>query len=357
MTGLFTLATGLLRAFDAETAHALAITALKAGLTPSAPAKRSARLQVELFGLNFPNPVGIAAGFDKNAEVPDALLAAGFGFAEAGTVTPLPQAGNPKPRVFRLDGDCAVINRLGFNNDGHAAALQRLEARKDRGGIVGVNIGANKDSEDRVSDYEKGIRTFAHVADYFTVNVSSPNTPGLRGLQSRSELDGLITRLLDALDGTGHQVPVLLKIAPDLEQDELEDIAAVCLQRGVDGIIVSNTTIARPRLRSHKATETGGLSGPPLFKPSTRVLARVYLLTEGKLPLIGVGGVSSGEDAWQKVLAGASLVQLYTGLVFKGLGLVADINDYLDRQLAAEGLSRLSDATGRDAGAWAVEDT
>jgi dihydroorotate dehydrogenase len=345
----FPLARPLLHALDAETAHGLTISALK--LLPSGKAAApDPRLQAEAFGLRFPNPLGLAAGFDKNAEVPDQMLALGFGFAEIGTVTPLPQAGNPQPRLFRLSADEAVINRMGFNNEGHRAALKRLEARKGRGGIVGVNIGANKESGDRIGDYVKGIEAFSHVASYFTVNISSPNTPGLRALQSRTELEALLVRLNAARGTQEHKPPMLLKIAPDLSDDELEDIATACGGGAVDGIIVSNTTLSREGLRSGLAQEAGGLSGKPLLDLSTQRLARLYLLTGGEIPLVGAGGVHDGASALRKIRAGASLVQLYSALVYRGPGLVTEILSGLAAALDGETLQSLR---GRDAAAIA----
>ncbi len=343
----FPLARPLLHALDAETAHGLTIRALSA-LPAGAAAAGDPRLSVEAFGLRFPNPLGLAAGFDKNAEVPDAMLALGFGFTEIGTVTPRPQEGNPRPRLFRLAEDRAVINRMGFNNEGHAAALRRLEARAGRGGIVGVNIGANKDSADRIGDYVKGIAAFAHLASYFTVNISSPNTPGLRGLQSRAELEQLLARLNDERARQAKNPPMLLKIAPDLREDELEDIAAACGNGTVDGIIVSNTTLSRDGLRAPQAREQGGLSGLPLLALSTRRLARMFVLTEGRIPLVGVGGVHDGPSALAKIRAGASLVQLYSALVYQGPALVTSILSYLAAE-ASRGGGSLAGLRGCDA--------
>lgn len=317
-----------LRAFDPEDAHKLAIASLKF-LPGSGAGADDPRLAIRAFGLNFPNPVGVAPGFDKNAEVPDALLRLGFGFVEVGTVTPRPQAGNPRPRVFRLDADEAVINRLGFNNDGAQRVLARLAARAGRGGIVGVNIGANRDSADRVADYVRLIELFAPVASYVTVNISSPNTPGLRDLQQAKALDDLLARVLAARDRVSPNAgptPVLLKIAPDLSLNDLDDVVGVARVRGVDGMIVSNTTLTRPSLRERvKSIEQGGLSGRPLFALSTRMLAETFVRVEGKFALIGVGGVDSGATALAKIKAGATLVQLYTGMVFKGPGLAKEI--------------------------------
>ncbi|MGD9845622.1 MAG: quinone-dependent dihydroorotate dehydrogenase [Variibacter sp.] len=313
-------------AVPAETAHRLAINALRLAPLPPPPLD-DARLKVDAFGLSFPNPVGIAAGFDKNGEVIDQVLRLGFGFAEAGTVTPQPQSGNPRPRLFRLPADGGVINRLGFNNDGHAALAARL-AKRTPNGVLGINIGANKDAADRVADYVAGVRAFARFASYFTVNISSPNTPGLRDLQRAQALDDLLARVIDGRDHSeGRRVPVLLKIAPDVTLGDLDDIVGVARQRAIDGMIVSNTTISRPpTLRDRrKAREAGGLSGAPLFPLATRMLAETYVRVEGAFPLIGVGGIDSGAAAAAKIRAGASLIQLYSGLVYRGVGLLADI--------------------------------
>jgi dihydroorotate dehydrogenase len=290
---------------------------------------------VTVCGLEFPNPLGMAAGYDKNAEVPDALLGLGFGFAEVGTITPLPQAGNPKPRIFRLTADEAVINRLGFNNEGHAAAEKRLAARKGRSGIVGVNIGANKDSSDRIGDYERGVARFAQYASYLTVNISSPNTPGLRNMQAREQLGQLLSRVMAARATATAQPPVFLKIAPDLVEAELEDIAAEVTEKRIDGVIVSNTTISRPVLRSTDAAgETGGLSGKPLFERSTIVLAKMRKLLGPDRAIIGVGGVDSTDTALEKIRAGADLVQLYTSMIYAGPALPGRI---------VAGMARLAD--------------
>ncbi len=352
MSVLDTVGLKLMRLFDAETAHGLAIAALKSGVAGAQPSHADPALQVQAFGLTFPNPIGLAAGFDKDAEVPDAILRLGFGFAEVGTVTPLAQSGNPQPRMFRLSADRAVINRLGFNNQGHDAALARLQARP-QSGIVGVNIGANKDSSDKIADYELGVKTFANLASYLTVNVSSPNTPGLRGLQDRDALEELLERVLAARAQADTQPPVVLKIAPDLDDEALEDIAEVVLGAGIDGVIVSNTTISRPPLKSPERSEQGGLSGAPLFELSTHILAKFYLATEGKVPLIGVGGVDSGSAAWEKLRAGASLVQIYSGMVYEGPGLARNIGQHLSRQLKRSGYDTLSAVTGTGAKEWA----
>ncbi|MGB8818252.1 MAG: quinone-dependent dihydroorotate dehydrogenase [Rhizobiaceae bacterium] len=342
---------------DAELAHGLGIKALKSGLLPTAAIKPDGRLAVHVAGLNFPNPLGMAAGFDKNAEVPDALLRLGFGFTEVGTITPKPQYGNPKPRVFRLEKDQAVINRLGFNNTGHDAALARLAARRGRGGIVGVNIGANKDSTDRVGDYVLGIQRFADVADYFTVNISSPNTPGLRDLQTRSSLAELLTKVMyernECLAKTARRTPVFLKIAPDLADGDLEDIAAEVIANKVEGVIVSNTTLSRSGLKSRDSDQSGGLSGVPLFERSTIVLAKMRRLIGNDVALIGVGGINSAAAAFAKIEAGADLVQLYTGFVYEGPGLPAAIIGGLSKLLDRESLSSISLAKGRTTEAWA----
>lgn len=339
----FALAKPFLHKMDAEQAHGLTISSLKAGLGGGRGPIKSTRLETKLFGLTFANPVGLAPGFDKNAEVPDAMLGQGFSFVEIGTVTPRAQIGNDKPRLFRLVEDQAVINRMGFNNDGQQAVLRRLEARRNRGGIVGVNVGANKDSSDRIADYVSGIEAFRDVASYVTINISSPNTPGLRNMQGREEL----LKLLSALNATRKVgLPMFLKIAPDLAEADLQDVADVCGIEAVDSVIVSNTTISRPNLRSPLATEMGGLSGKPLFNLSTQQLALFYKMTAGKIPLIGVGGVSDIETAWAKIRAGASLIQIYSALVYQGPSLVSDICAGLERKLASSGIKHLHDAVG-----------
>jgi dihydroorotate dehydrogenase len=350
----------LLRWFDPEDAHRMAIQGLRL-LPPVKSRADDHKLAVRAFGLNFPNPIGMAAGFDKSAEAPDALLRLGFGFVEIGTVTPKPQGGNPRPRLFRLERDEAVINRMGFNNDGAEAALRRLAARAHHGGIVGVNVGANKDSSNRVADYVKLIETFAPVASYFTVNVSSPNTPGLRNLQQSAALDELLAKVIDARERVRKNAgdsPVLLKIAPDLSLAELDDVVQIARSRGVDGMIVANTTLARPSsLREQtRAKEQGGLSGRPLFRLSTRMVAETYVRTEGAFPLIGVGGIDSGGAALTKIRAGASLIQLYSSLVYKGLGLVEDIKNDLASTLLRTGRDSLSEIVGADAATITAED-
>jgi len=350
----------LLRWFDPEDAHRLAIQGLRL-LPPMRPKPDDPKLAVRAFGLNFPNPVGMAAGFDKSAEVPDALLRLGFGFVEIGSVTPKPQAGNPRPRLFRLERDEGVINRMGFNNDGAQAVLRRLASRAHLGGIVGVNVGANKDSTDRVADYVKLIETFAPVASYFTVNVSSPNTPGLRNLQQAAALDDLLAKVIDARERVRRNAgdsPVLLKIAPDLSLTELDDVVHIARSRKVDGMIVANTTLARPSsLREQtRAGEQGGLSGRPLFRLSTRMVAETYVRAEGAFPLVGVGGIDTGGAALTKIRAGASLIQLYSSLIYKGLGLVEAIKSDLASTLLRTGRDALSEIVGADAATITAED-
>jgi dihydroorotate dehydrogenase len=350
----------LLRWFDPEDAHRLAIQGLR--LLPRVPPRPDdAKLAVRAFGLNFPNPVGMAAGFDKSAEAPDALLRLGFGFVEIGSVTPKPQDGNPRPRLFRLERDEAVINRMGFNNDGADAVLRRLANRAHLAGIVGVNVGANKDSPDRVADYVKLIETFAPVASYFTVNVSSPNTPGLRNLQQAAALDDLLAKVIDARERVRRNAgdsPVLLKIAPDLTLNELDDVVHIARSRRVDGMIVGNTTIARSSTlrEQNRAKEQGGLSGRPLFRLSTRMVAETYVRAEGAFPLIGVGGIDSGGAALTKIRAGASLIQLYSSLIYKGLGLVDDIKRDLASTLLRTGRDSLAEIVGADAATITAED-
>jgi dihydroorotate dehydrogenase len=365
------LALPLLHALDAEDAHGLAIKMLKFAPLPPAP-RDDPRLALRVFGLNFPNPVGMAAGFDKNAEVPDALLRAGFGFVEVGTITPLPQPGNPRPRLFRLPADQGVINRLGFNSQGADAALKRLAARVAPslpspasgggrgGGIVGINVGANKESADRVADYVKLIERFAAVASYVTVNISSPNTPGLRDLQQAAVLDDLLARVVDArarVSPNAGPTPVLLKIAPDLSLSDLDDVVGIARARRVDGMIVGNTTVARPpSLRDVvTAKEAGGLSGRPLYALANRMLAETYVRVEDAFPLIGAGGIDSGAAAVGKIRAGASLVQVYSGLVFRGLALIAEIKQTLLAALAREQQNDLKEFIGADAAAVTAE--
>jgi dihydroorotate dehydrogenase len=322
---LFQFARPFLHALDPETAHHATLLALQFAVLPRA-APNDKRLAVRAFGLEFPNPIGLAAGFDKDGVAPDNLLRLGFGFVEVGTITPRPQSGNPRPRLFRLDRDRAVINRLGFNSAGHAKAHGNLARRRGAGGIVGVNLGANKDSDDRIADYVAGIKVFADLASYFTINVSSPNTPGLRDLQQAAALDELLSRVLDARDRAAVRRPLLLKIAPDLALDELDAVVRVARDRKIDGMIVSNTTISRPaNLASLRASETGGLSGRPLFDLSTHMLRETHQRVEKQFPLIGVGGVDGPEAALAKLEAGATLVQLYSALVFDGPELITRI--------------------------------
>ncbi|MBN8997669.1 MAG: quinone-dependent dihydroorotate dehydrogenase [Rhizobiales bacterium] len=332
-------------ALDPEVAHRLAIRALGHGV-PSAPVPNEPRLRQRLLGRDFPTPVGLAAGLDKNAEAIDGLLGLGFGFIEVGGVTPKPQAGNARPRLFRLPADEALINRFGFNNEGHVAVHRRLAARRQPG-IVGVNIGANKDSADRVADYAAGVAAFADVADFLTINVSSPNTPGLRDLQEKGAVATLLAAVGAARDAAPRRVPVLLKIAPDLDGDALAAICDVALASGIDGMVVSNTTSARDGLRDTRhARETGGLSGRPLFARSTAMLAAVRRRVGQKLILIGVGGVDSAETAFAKIAAGADLVQLYTGLIYRGPRLPVDIAEGLVRLLDRRGLATIAEAVG-----------
>jgi dihydroorotate dehydrogenase len=345
LVGMIDLGAGLLRQLPAESAHRATLALARAvGPFLPAPAPDDARLATTAFGLSFPNPIGLAAGFDKNAEVPAAMAKFGFGFVECGTVTPRPQAGNARPRLFRLSEDAAVINRMGFNNEGMAAAAHNLKTRRG-GGIVGINIGANKDSADRIADYVLCFSELALLADYVTVNVSSPNTPGLRGLQNRDELTRLLNTLTDARVKAVHK-PILLKIAPDLDSHALDEIADVVRASGIEGLIVSNTTIARPVLKSHHAGEAGGLSGRPLLEPSTRILGEMYQRLGSAVTLVGVGGIAGGEDAYAKIRAGASLVQLYTALVFQGPGLVARIKRELLDCLERDGFATVSAAMG-----------
>lgn len=336
-----------------ETAHCIALSALKHGLVPGRRTKERPMLAQSLFGVDFPNPVGLAAGFDKNAEAVDALLKQGFGYVEAGTVTPRAQSGNPTPRIFRLRRDQAVINRLGFNNQGAEYFLRQMKKHAGRPGVVGGNIGRNRDSEDAVADYVSLLRELYGVCDYITLNVSSPNTQGLRAMQQRRALEGLLSALMEERatleQESKRRVPLLLKIAPDLEAHEMEDIAQAVVEKQVDGVIVSNTTIRRPKtLASSARSESGGLSGKPVFEISTQVLGRMYALTQGKVPLIGVGGIASGADAYAKIRAGASLVQLYTALIYQGFGLVEQICDELEELLTRDGFSHLKDAVGAD---------
>ena len=335
---------------DAERAHGLALTALKA--MPLGSAARcvtdpgSGPLATTVAGLTFPNPLGMAAGFDKDAEVPDALLAAGFGFAEVGSITPLAQSGNPKPRQFRLTEDRAVINRMGFNNRGADAAVSRLARRKGRSGIVGINIGANKDSPDRIADYATMARLMAPLASYLAVNISSPNTPGLRALQDEGALAGLLDAVLDAR-GTA-RVPVFLKVAPDLEPADIDAISRIAIDKGLAALIVANTTITRPALKSRYAAETGGLSGAPLRELAQQRLRDFRKATGGAMPLVGVGGIGSAEDAWARIRAGASLVQLYSAMAYEGPGIARQISRGLERLMRRDGFASIAEAVGSE---------
>lgn len=336
---------------DPEDAHGVAVRALQSGLGPRAQGPDDPALAVELCGLQLRSCVGLAAGFDKNAEVPDAMLAAGFGFVECGTVTPLAQAGNPRPRLFRLTEDRAVINRMGFNNAGLEPFAARLEARRGRPGVVGANIGANKDSEDRIGDYVRGLTRLWALADYFTVNISSPNTPGLRDLQSGPALDELLGRLAEARREAQRIDPrprgLLLKVAPDLNDAQIIAICDAVVRHGFDGVIAGNTTLSRPdALRSRFKGEAGGLSGAPLMTLSTEVLARFFACASGRFALVGAGGVASGADAYAKIRAGARAVQLYSALVYGGPGLVGRIKRDLAARLRADGFVSVVEATG-----------
>ncbi len=347
----------LLMKLSAETAHGFAIRALKSGWAEGTEILNKRFLRTTLWGMDFPNPLGLAAGFDKNAEVADAVLELGFGLTEVGTITPLAQSGNPKPRIFRLPEEQGVINRLGFNNKGLNFAIQQLKRRKELGakGIVGANFGANKDAKDRINDYVTGMTKLAGLADYYVMNISSPNTPGLRALQSKEALVDLVGRTLEARKNTykekelGKPAPLLVKVAPDLTNEDIDDIVDVTLSMGLDGLVISNTTITRPAtLKSVNKGEEGGLSGKPLFDLSTDILRQFYGRLEGKVPLVGVGGVSTGQDALDKLKAGASLVQLYTSMAFEGPELPGRILNELALRTKAEGFPSLADATGAD---------
>lgn len=339
---------GLLRNIDPETAHSLTIAALKFGLGPRTNEGADSVLATQIAGLQLANPIGVAAGFDKNAEAPQAMVDAGFGFIECGTVTPAPQVGNPRPRLFRLSADRAVINRMGFNNRGLEAFATRLSARRE-GLIVGANIGVNKDSDDRPADYVKCLRRLWGLCDYFTINVSSPNTPGLRDLQGGAALDDLLGRVNEARRQLPQplQTPVLLKLAPDLDHSRVEAIVAAAMRHEVDGLVVSNTTLARPPgLRSRHRAESGGLSGRPLMGPATRLLALFHDAARGRLALIGVGGIACGADAYAKIRAGACAVQLYSALVYAGPDLPRRMRRELSALLRADGFSQLCEAVG-----------
>ena len=359
MPNLYPVIGPALRRLPREVAHELTLRAFELGAgrflgAAAAPDLDPPVLAQRLWGLDFANPVGLAAGYDKDARVPDAMLRLGFGFVEVGTVTPRPQTGNPKPRLFRLEKDQAIINRMGFNSGGLDTVCERL-SRRIRSEIVGVNLGKNRDTDDAAGDYTEGILRTARLADYLVVNVSSPNTPGLRELQHRAKLGSLLERLTRVREEAGCPVPLLVKIAPDLTSVERRDIAEVALDIGIDGLIVSNTTVERPPgLRSRYAHEAGGLSGRPLFAPSTALLAEMYRLTQGRLPLIGAGGITSAEDAYAKIRAGASLVQLYTALVYLGPDLVGQIKSGLASLLRRDGFGSIAEAVGTAQGAAPV---
>lgn len=347
---IYSLLRPALFCIDPERAHGMTIAALKA--MPSREPAAAGPLASEVAGLTFPNPIGMAAGFDKDAEVPDALLGMGFGSTEVGSITPLPQAGNPKPRLFRLVKDRAVINRMGFNNGGADEAWARLEARADSPGIVGINIGANKDSDDRTADYATMARIMSPLASYLAVNISSPNTPGLRALQDESALTGLLDSVIEARDeatkGDDIVPPIFLKVAPDLEPADIDAIARIALDKKLGALIVSNTTISRPELLSPQAGETGGLSGAPLKTLALQRIRDFRTATGGDVPLIGVGGVANAVDAWERIQAGASLVQLYSAMIYKGPGIAKWINNGLQYLMERDGFSSIADAVGSE---------
>ena len=342
----------MLHRFDPETAHGLSLTALRLGLAPLPGPVTSARLKTELAGLSLPNPVGLAAGYDKNAVALGPLSRAGFGFLEVGAATPLPQEGNPKPRLFRLTEDHAAINRFGFNNQGAMLIATRLATRK-RGSVpVGINLGANKTSTDRAADFAQVLALCGPHVDFATVNVSSPNTEKLRDLQGPAALAALLDGVMQVRATLARPIPIFLKIAPDLSPEDLAALAEVALSSGLSGIIATNTTLSRDGLRAPQKSETGGLSGAPLFEKSTRVLAQLSKLTQGKLPLIGVGGISSPEQAYAKICAGASAVQIYTSMVYQGLSVACDIAKGLDTLLARDGFATVAQAIGTQRDAW-----
>jgi len=352
VTDLWPLARPFLFGLDPERAHRLALKALGTGLMPR-PAKPDPRLRRTLLGLDFPNPLGMAAGFDKHAEVADGLLGLGFGFVEVGTITPRPQLGNPTPRLFRLPEHDALVNRFGFNSEGHDRVHARLAARRRRTGILGVNVGANKDSPDRIDDYARGVTRFADVADYIAINISSPNTPGLRDLHEAGDLARLLGAVVGARDAAPRRVPLLVKISPDLDDEALAVVVRIARESGIAGLIVANTTVSRAEVAGHRhAGEAGGLSGRPLFQRSTAMLAKVRALAGPDMVLVGVGGVDSPETAFAKILAGADLVQIYTGLIFRGPTLPGAILAALPRLLARRGFATLADAVGADPEAY-----
>ncbi|HET7575525.1 MAG TPA: quinone-dependent dihydroorotate dehydrogenase [Sphingomicrobium sp.] len=340
---LYPLFRPLAFALDAERAHRAAIAGLKAmprGRLPHFPES----LSTTVAGLEFPSPVGLAAGFDKDAEVPEQMLALGFGFVEVGTVTPRPQSGNAKPRLFRLAEDRAVINRMGFNNQGQAAAVDRLRRCMHAHGIIGVNIGANKDSADRIADYVAGVKAMSPAARYLTINISSPNTPGLRQLQDEGALRALLSAIREARDPKGP--PIFLKVAPDLGEGEPDQIVRIAVQHKIDALIVANTTVSRPQLRSRRAGETGGLSGEPLKTLALKALRDFRSASGGQMPLIGVGGISNADDAWERIRAGASVVQLYSAMVYEGPGIARRIARGLNERLKREGFANIAEAVG-----------
>lgn len=341
---LYSIARPLIFGLDPERAHRLSIAALKARQILPTSKPPAGNLAINVAGIDFPNPVGMAAGYDKDGEVVDGVLGLGFGFAEIGSVTPLPQAGNPKPRLFRLHEDRAVINRMGFNNGGGQAAAKRLAARAHKGGVLGINIGANKDSADRVADYAYMTRLMAPLATYLTANISSPNTPGLRALQDESALIDLLDAIMEARGDAGP--PVFLKVAPDLEPADIAAISRISIDKGLGALIVSNTTIARPALNSSHANETGGLSGAPLKDKALDILRAFRRETSGAIPLIGVGGIASADDAWVRIKAGASLVQIYSALVYEGPALARKIVSGLEAYMQREGYSTLAEVVG-----------
>ena len=351
MKMLETAAMAVLRQFDPETAHGLALKALRLGLAPMPAPVRSAKLAVRLAGLDLPNPVGLAAGFDKNATSLHALARVGFGFVEVGAATPRPQDGNPRPRLYRLPEDRAVINRFGFNNDGAEAIAARLESRP-KAMVLGLNLGANKDSPNRAADFASVLRRCGHALDFATVNVSSPNTESLRDLQGAEALAALLAGVMQACAELARPIPIFLKIAPDLTDTDLAEIAQVAKAAKIDAIIATNTTITRQGLKSAHSCEKGGLSGAPLFEISTRALAKLSYLTDGEIPLVGVGGIGSAEDAYAKIRAGACAVQLYSALVYEGLSLVSRINQGLLALLARDGFASIAEAVGTDRNRW-----
>jgi len=359
LRSLFDLGPGLLALLPPEAAHEATLKSLELGIFPRPARPDHPCLSLSFAGLTLSNPVGLAAGFDKDARVPDAVLELGFGFTEVGTVTPRAQPGNPRPRVFRLLRDHAVINRLGFNNAGHQVARERLRWRFSTEGVIGVNIGANKDSGDRIADYATGIAAFCDVASYITVNISSPNTPGLRDLQTPAALDELLKRLMEmreTLVAKGKpRVPIVIKLSPDIAEDDLVATIELLAAHHVDAIAVSNTTLSRPGLSDPAAREAGGLSGRPLFHRATVMLARVYEATGGLIPLVGIGGIDSGESALAKIEAGATLIQLYTGLIYEGPGLVGRIKEHLTEAVRAVNAAAITDLVGKKAKAWAAK--